>query len=243
MNQPLFAHNRRGFLNRSGLSLGLAGLGTLLHQSQSNGDSALKAHAGHFAPRAKSVIYLHMIGAPSQLDLFEPKPELNKRDNEVCPDSLLDGVSLRSLEAKCGCQGRASSSANMDKVVTTFGELTPFSKGGGRIVFREKSSYRRDQSCARPDLFAFGFGRGGRPSFGSWVTYGLGSENEDLPAYVVLLSGPPGGAGSSLYSSGFLPSVHQGVQFRSEGDSVLYLSNPKGIHRKVADVFWILLVR
>src|SRR6185437_12528037 len=73
-----------------------------------------------------------------------------------------------------------------------------------------------------------GFGRGGRPSFGSWVVYGLGSENRDLPAYVVMLSGPLGGAGTSLWSAGFLPSVYQGIQFRSSGDPVLFLSNPEG---------------
>jgi hypothetical protein len=77
-----------------------------------------------------------------------------------------------------------------------------------------------------------GFGRGGRPSLGAWTTYGLGSENENLPAYVVLLSGPAGGAGSQLWSSGFLPSVHQGVRFRSSGDPVLYLSNPAGRSRE-----------
>ncbi len=229
MNQPLFAHNRRGFLNRSGFSLGLAGLGSLLQQSQSSGENALKAHAGHFAPRAKSVIYLHMIGAPSQLDLFDPKPELNKRDREVCPESLLEGRKFAFIGGEMRLSGSTFKFNQHGQSGHTFSENLPhLAKLADELCFVH-TLHTEEINHAPAQIFLHsGFGRGGRPSFGSWVTYGLGSENEDLPAYVVLLSGPPGGAGSSLYNSGFLPSVHQGVQFRSEGDSVLYLSNPHG---------------
>lgn len=227
--QPLtYVGSRRTFLNRSGVSLGLAALGSLLSREAARAESnPLAAKVGHFAAKAKNVIYLHMIGAPSQLDLYEPKPELVKRDQEVCPPSLLEGKRFAFIGGEMRLSGSPFKFQQHGQAGLYFSDALPHLSKMADDLCMVRTLHTEEINHAPAQIFLHtGFGRGGRPSFGSWVTYGLGSENEDLPAYVVLLSGPPGGAGSSLYSSGFLPSVHQGIQFRSEGDSVLYLSNP-----------------
>lgn len=170
-----------------------------------------------------------MIGAPSQLDLFDDKPELKKRDGQLCPDELTRGKRFAFIGGtmtlagsqfrfrRCGQSGQPMSEL-LPNLATVADELA---------VIRSVHTDEINHAPAQMFLHT-GFGRGGRPSFGSWVAYGLGSENLDLPTYVVLLSGPAGGAGTSLWSSGFLPSVFQGVQFRTTGDAVLFLSNPAG---------------
>jgi hypothetical protein len=222
----VFANGRRRFLHGGGLSLGLAGLATLLN------DTSLAAQwetVENSPARAKSVIYLHMIGAPSQLDLFEPKPELVKRDGEVCPDSLLTGRKFAFIGGQLKLAGSKFTFKQHGHCGHWMSEHLPHLAKVSDHLCMVHSMHTDEINHAPAQIFLHtGFGRGGRPSLGSWVTYGLGSESKDLPAYIVLMSGPPGGAGASLYSSGFLPSVHQGVQFRSEGESVLYLSNPDG---------------
>ncbi|MDZ4850777.1 MAG: DUF1501 domain-containing protein [Pirellulaceae bacterium] len=220
--------DRRLFFRRSGLSLGSVALGSLLQQSMEAANNPLSARSGHFPARAKSVIYLHMIGAPSQLDLFDPKPDLVKHHNEVCPESFLEGRRFAFIGGELRLAGSQSTFAKHGQSGHSISSKLPFlSKVADDLCFVH-SLHTEEINHAPAQIFLHtGFGRGGRPSFGSWVSYGLGSENQDLPAYVVLQSGPASGAGSSTYSSGFLPSVHQGIPFRSEGDSVLYLSNPK----------------
>jgi hypothetical protein len=226
--------SRRSFLGRSGLSLGAMALGALLNEDSAAAESAgqsdpLAAHAGHFGSRAKHVIYLHMIGAPSQLDLFVHKPELNARDGQTCPEELTRGKRFAFIGGELKLAGSPFKFARHGQSGQEMSELLPHLASVADDIAVVRSLHTEEINHAPAQMFLHtGFGRGGRPSFGSWVVYGLGSESHDLPAYVVLQSGPLGGAGTSLWSSGFLPSVYQGIQFRSSGDAVLFLSNPKG---------------
>ncbi|QDU27898.1 hypothetical protein ETAA8_29890 [Anatilimnocola aggregata] len=217
--------DRRSFFQRGGLSLGALALCNLLQ-------AAPESAAGkqpHFAPRAKRVIYLHMIGAPSQLDLFDAKPELVRRNGEACPESLLAGKRFAFLGAEKKLSGSKFKFAPHGESGQQMSELLPNLAKMADEIAVVRSLHTEEINHAPAQIFLHtGFGRGDRPSFGSWVTYGLGSINADLPAYVVLLSGNAGGAGTAMWSSGFLPSVNQGVQFRSQGDAVLFLSNPQG---------------
>ena len=219
--------NRRAFLNSGGIGFGGVALASLLQN-----DLMGALGQPHFAPRAKHVIYLHMIGAPSQLDLFEEKPELVKRNNQPCPAEVTkdrDFAFIGKTSTLAGSPWKFSRHGECGHVMS---ELLPhLSEVADDLAFI-RSLHTDEINHAPAQMFLHsGFGRGGRPSFGSWVSYGLGSENEDLPGYVVLLSGPAGGAGTSMWASGFLPSVHQGIQFRSQGDPVLFLSSPAGHDR------------
>ncbi len=233
---PLEAHlrdvTRRTFLKRSGLGFGGIALNSLLSQSlfaARGPQNPLSAHPPHFAPKAKRVIYLHMVGAPSQLDLFDHKPELQKYDGKPAPDDFIKGKRFAFLRGHPNLAATKFAFARHGRNGTEISELLPHLAKIADDITLVKSVHTDEFNHAPAQLFLHtGFGRLGRPSFGSWVTYGLGSENEDLPAYVVLLSGPLAGAGTSLWSSGFLPSMHQGVQFRSSGEPVLFLNNPEG---------------
>jgi hypothetical protein len=193
----------------------------------------LMARAPHFIGKAKSVIYLHMAGAPSQLELFDYKPDLLKLDGQDCPQSLLEGKKfafIRGVPKMLGPQAvfkqRGQSGAwisdNLPHLATVADEIS-FLK-----------AVQTDQFNHGPAqlLMHTGSPRLGRPSIGSWVTYGLGSENNNLPGFVVLTSGGNNpDAGKSVWGNGFLPSVYQGVQCRNEGDPVLFLKDPAGIDR------------
>jgi hypothetical protein len=226
---------RRTFLKRSGFGFGAIALGALLTEGMFAADLAqpaknpLAPRAPHFPSRAKRVIYLHMVGAPSQLDLFDHKPELRKFDGLPCPEEFIRGKRFAFLRGHPTIAASNFQFQRHGQSGAEISELLPnLAKVADNIAI-VKSLHTDEFNHAPAQLFLHtGFGRLGRPSFGSWVTYGLGSENQDLPAYVVLLSGPLAGAGTSLWSSGFLPSVHQGVQFRSSGEPVLFLNNPEG---------------
>jgi uncharacterized protein (DUF1501 family) len=222
--------SRRQFFHRSGLNLGAVALASLLHeQTMAAPADPLAERKPMLRPRAKRVIYLHMIGAPSQLDLFENKPELNKRNGEDCPESLLKGRRFAFIGGKLKLAGTSFKFAKHGQSGQELSELLPHLSTVADDIAIVKTLHTEEINHAPAQMFLHtGFGRGGRPGFGSWVTYGLGTANRDLPAYVVLLSGPLGGAGTSLWANGFLPSVYQGIQFRSSGDPVLFLSNPKG---------------
>jgi hypothetical protein len=225
-------HNRRQFFRQTGLTFGAAALATLLRESLGATPVAanpLAPRPPHFAAKAKSVIYLHMIGAPSQLDLFEEKPVLSQRDGQECPDELLQGKRFAFIGGKMKLAGSKFRFERHGQSGQVFSELLPHLSSVADELAIVHSLHTEEINHAPAQMFLHtGFGRGGRPSFGSWVTYGLGSENQDLPAYVVMLSGPAGGAGTSLWSTGFLPSVYQGIQFRSKGEPVLFLGNPAG---------------
>jgi hypothetical protein len=235
----LLSQTRREFFKRSGFCLGAMALDSLLAEKLRADDSKqrltdpLASKQPHFAPRAKHVIYLHMVGAPSQLDLFDHKPELVKHNGELCPKEFIEGKrfafirghpSLLGTRFKFDRHGRSGAeiSENLPHLAQVADELA---------IVKTLNTDEFNHGPAQLFLHT-GFGRLGRPSLGSWVTYGLGTENQDLPAYVVMLTGAMAGAGSSLWSPGFLPSVYQGIQFRSSGDPVLFLSNPKGQDRE-----------
>jgi hypothetical protein len=218
------ATDRRGFFGSCGLGFGSIALASMLQ-----GETAQGGAAPHFMPRAKHVIYLHMIGAPSHLDLYDEKPELVKRHNQPCPPEVTKGRDFAFIGKTSTLAGSPWKFSPHGESGQTLSELLPHlgSVADELAVIRSVHSDEINHAPAQMFLHS-GFGRGGRPSLGSWVSYGLGSENEELPGYVVLLSGPAGGAGTSLWSSGFLPSIYQGIQFRSQGDPVLFLSSPSG---------------
>ncbi len=219
---------RRGFLQSTGIGFGGIALASLL-QNDGFGEQL----APHQAPKAKHVIYLHMIGAPSQLDLFEPKPELVKRHNQPCPAEVTKDRDFAFIGKTSTLAGSPFKYSQHGACGHSFSELLPNLASVSDEIAMIHSIHTEEINHAPAQMFLHsGFGRGGRPSFGSWVSYGLGSQNDNLPGYIVLLSGPKGGAGTSLWSSGFLPSIHQGIQFRSEGDPVLFLSSPKDHSRE-----------
>ncbi|HZN37804.1 MAG TPA: DUF1501 domain-containing protein [Planctomycetota bacterium] len=215
---------RRRFLGGSALSLGAIALRRLL------GDDPTPR--SQFAPRAKNVIYLHMEGAPPTLDMFDRKPELDRLHRQKCPDSFLQKERFAFIKGHpllLGHQHGWIRGANGIEVCELFPHLAQ--QLGDVTLVRSMVTDQFNHAPAELLLFSGG-PRPGRPSMGAWVSYGLGSENRDLPAFVVMLSGGNlPSAGKSLWSSGFLPSVHQGVEFRSQGDPVLYLQDPPGFDR------------
>jgi Protein of unknown function (DUF1501) len=223
---------RREFLARCGVGLGAAALSTIAHAESPRNTDPLAPRKPPLEPRAKHIIYIHMIGGPSQLDLFDPKPALIKYDGKPCPDEMLQGKRFAFIGAKSVLGASPYKFRRHGNSGKSFSELVPHL---ARIADETCTihSMRTDEINHAPgQLFLHtGFGSAGRPSLGSWITYGLGSESRDLPAYVVLQSGVLAGAGAALWSSAFLPGAYQGVQFRSGPDPVFFLSNPKGVSR------------
>jgi len=236
-NAAAFLLNRRQFLNRFGAGLGGAALADLLAADATAAPTAERGILGatHFAPKAKRIIYLFMSGAPSQLDLFDYKPLLNQRHGEQLPDSVRGGQRLT------GMSGNQSS-------IPLVGSPFKFSKHGrGGTEFSELLPYTAgiaDDLCVVRSMFTEAINHGpgvtflqtgtqiaGRPSFGAWLSYGLGQENANLPSFVVLITKGKGGQplGAHLWGSGFLPTKHQGVLLRAAKDAVLYLNNPAGV--------------
>ncbi|MFE7086188.1 DUF1501 domain-containing protein [Sphingobacterium spiritivorum] len=239
----LQAVTRRHFLKDCVAGIGSIALGSLLAScgGSAQGDAPLNLNAlnpmipraPHFPAKAKSVIYLHMAGAPSQLELFDYKPELHKLHNKPCPDSLLKGKKFAFIRDTPNMLGPQATFAQYGESGAWISDHLPhFSKVADEVSFLK--AVHTDQFNHGPaQLFMHtGSARLGRPSIGSWVTYGLGSENSNLPGFVVLTSGgKTPDAGKSVWGSGFLPSVYQGVQCRSKGDPVLYIADPDGMGR------------
>jgi hypothetical protein len=234
---------RRYFLQ--GCPLGLASIWIAAQGSKAQASEAvlpqidmarpMAPRQPHFAPRAKRVIYLHMAGSPSQLELFDYKPQLVKYDGKDCPQSFLEGKQFAFIQG----------------IPKLLGPLFPFKQHGrsghwlsDRLEFFPEVI---DSVCMLKAMYTDQFNHGpaqlmmhtgnanpGSPCAGSWATYGLGAENENLPGFIALTSGgKTPDAGKSVWGSGYLPSVFQGVQCRSQGDPVLFLSNPPGISTKV----------
>ena len=239
-NEALFAeatrNTRRHFLKQSMGGIGALALSNLGGCAQSNQtpESPLASKLSHFAPRAKRVLFMHMEGAPSQLELFDYKPELAKLDGQLCPQSLLEGKRFAFIKGVPKMLGPQAAFAQHGQSGAWVSEYLPkFSTVVDDVTFL-KAMHTDEFNHAPAQLFMHsGSPRLGRPSLGAWVTYGLGSENQNLPGFVVLVSGSDPSAGKSVWSSGFLPSVYQGVQCRSKGDPVLYLQNPVGIDDKL----------
>ena len=227
---------RRHFLRTCGAGLGTMAFASLSgHGSMASPRTAdpLSPRPPHFAPRAKRIIFLHMAGGPSSLELFDYKPTLARLHGQQCPDSLLVGkrfAFIRGIPKMLGPQATFSQHGESGAWVSN--HLPHFSRVADRVAFLKAMHTDEFNHAPAQLLVHSGSPRLGRPSMGSWVTYGLGTENENLPAFVVLLSGGVApDAGASVYGSGFLPTIYQGVQCRSHGDPVLFLSNPDGIPR------------
>ncbi|MFA6545917.1 MAG: DUF1501 domain-containing protein, partial [Limisphaerales bacterium] len=231
---------RRTFLRNAGqFSLGAIAMESLLGSPAlaAGRDSSrpLAARAPHFAPKAKRVIYLHMSGAPPHLDIFDYKPELVKRDGQDCPDQFLKGRRFAFTSGVPKLMGTPRTFARHGRSGIWMSDaLTHLPRVADEVTVI-KSMHTDEFNHAPAELLLYtGFGRQGRPAMGTWVTYGLGTENENLPGFVVLISsGVQPSGGQSCWGNGFLPSVYQGVQCRSKGDPVLYVSNPPGMDREM----------
>lgn len=233
-HEYLQAVTRRHFCAQAGLGLGGIALGSMLARERTG-----RASEGVVQPRpdapARSVIYLHMAGSPSQLELFEYKPELTKYHGKECPKEYLEGKRFAFIKGVPRMLGSVFKFQQHGESGQWISELLPkFSEVADETcVIRTVNTEQFNHAPAQL-LLHTGQPRLGNPSIGSWVTYGLGSENDNLPGFVVLVSGgKTPSAGKSLWGSGFLPTVYQGVQCRTSGDPVLYLSNPRGIDRQM----------
>ncbi len=230
---------RRHFLGKSAYGLGAIALASLLKTNLSAANNPpsnpLAPHLPHFAARAKRVIYLHLTGSPPHLDLFDYKPELVKRDGQDCPDAFLKGKRFAFTTGTPKLLGTRRTFSQHGKGGVWMSDAIPHlhSVADELCVIRSMTTDQFNHAPAEL-LVLTGSPRSGRPSFGSWVTYGLGTENQNLPGFVVLISsGVQPNGGKNSFGSGFLPSVFQGVQCRSKGDPVLYASDPAGLDREV----------
>nr|WP_240911294.1 DUF1501 domain-containing protein [Paludisphaera soli] len=232
------AETRRQFLRRSQTGLGAIALASLMGRGALADPSAAADSAAPTIPRrparAKSVIYLHMSGGPPQQDLFDYKPLLNKHHMEPCPEELLKGQRFAFIKGRPKMLGSPHKFARRGQSGQWMSDLLPHTAGVIDEAAVVRSMFTSEFNHAPAELFMFtGSPRNGGAAMGSWITYGLGSENQDLPGFVVMISGgtdPTGG--KALWSTGFLPSVFQGVQCRTVGDPVLYVGDPKGMTRE-----------
>ena len=227
---------RRELLRQSGVGLGAIALDCLAGGTSQTAHGASETDARNRGPmipaKAKSVIYLHMAGSPSQLELFDHKPELKKYHNKECPQEYLEGKRFAFIRGVPKMLAGQFEFGQHGQSGQTISELLPhLSTVADKLcVLRTVNTDQFNHSPAQL-LLHTGQPRLGSPSIGSWVTYGLGSENADLPGFVVLVSGgKTPSAGKSLWGSGYLPTIYQGVQCRNSGDPILYLSNPAGIN-------------
>ena len=194
----------------------------------------LEPRPPHFTSKAKNVIFLYMAGAPSHLDLFDPKPEMKRWEGRSLPPSMTRDLKLAFIKPNAKIWASPRVFTRHGESRTEFSDFLPHTATCAddicmiRSMFTDQFNHHPGQlmmNCGSPQV--------GRPSMGSWVTYGLGSESRNLPGFVALSSGRGTSAGSANWTSGFLPSVYQGVPFRSQGDAVLYLSNPPGVSAEI----------
>ncbi len=229
---------RRWFFEQCGVGVGAAALHSLLAESgyaATEPADPLAPKSPHFEPKAKRVIFLFMAGAPSHLELFDNKPQLAKFDGTLPPADLLKGYRAAFINPNSKLLGPKFKFRRYGESGTELGELIPHIGGISDEIAIVKSM-QTDAFNHAPGQLLMNTGtmQFGRPSFGSWLLYGLGSETRDLPGFIVFSSGKKGpSGGDSCWGSGFLPTLYQGVQFRSGGDPVLYLSNAPGVDTEV----------
>jgi hypothetical protein len=232
---------RRWFFRDCAVGLGTLALAELLGAAQpaaaapSELPNPLAPRKPHYTPKAKRVIYLFMAGAPSHLELFDYKPTLKKLDGTLPPPDLVKGYRAAFINPSSKLLGPRFKFARHGKSGQELSELLPHlaTVADDITIVRSMATDAFNHAPAQI-LMTTGAQQFGRPSFGSWVTYGLGSETRDLPAFVVFSTGAKGpSGGNSNWGSGFLPTMYQGVQFRVGGDPVLYLSNPRGVDNSV----------
>jgi hypothetical protein len=234
---------RREFLKTSGISLGSVALASLLER-EAGGATPKKATVSRnpmaskkppLPAKAKHVIYLHLSGAPPQLDLYDYKPKLKELNLQPCPDELLKNARFAFIKGHPKMLGTPHEFKRWGKSGAWITSLLPNIGSHADELAFIKSMWTDQFNHAPAELFLYtGSARTGGAAMGSWITWGLGTESQELPGFVVLISGgtdPTGG--KALWSTGFLPSVYQGVQCRTTGDPILYVSNPKGMDRDV----------
>jgi hypothetical protein len=232
---------RRHFLHECGVGLGKIALGGLLTDAllgratpASAAPTPLAVKQPHFTAKARRVIHLFMAGAPSQLDLFDFKPELVKLEGKPLPPSVIGGQRYAFIRPDAAVLGPRFKFARHGQSGAELSELLPhLAKIVDEVCFVK--SVRTDQFNHAPAqvFFNTGFSQPGRPSLGSWVLYGLGAETQELPAFVVMSTGAGLSGGSALWSSGFLPSVYTGTRLRTQGDPILNVTSPAGIDPKL----------
>ncbi len=240
---------RRDFFTTTANGLGMLALASLLKEDRAfaevtpvSGLDPLAPKLPHFAPKAKNCIFIFMEGAPSQLDLYDPKPKLNELNGQPLPESLTKNVRFAFIKKETAVlMGSPRKFEPHGQSGMVFSDLLPNLATCADDLLMVRSMHT-DQFNHHPAQLVLTCGRStfGLPSAGAWLNYGLGSQSRDLPGYVVLTAGRGTSAGTSLWQSGFLPSVYSGVLFRSEGDPVLNLHNPEGLppelQRKGLDV-------
>jgi len=237
--EHLQLQTRRNFLQQSALGMGGMALAALLQRdsvaSPTQLANPLAARASHFQPRAQRVIYLHLTGSPPHLDLYDYKPQLVKLDDQDCPASFLEGKRFAFTSGTPKLLGTRRTFGQYGEGGMWMSDAIPHLHSVADEICLVNSMTTDQFNHAPAELLLLtGSPQSGRPSMGSWVTYGLGSENENLPGFVVLISsGVQPNGGKNSYGSGFLPSVFQGVQCRSKGDPVLYVSDPPGMDREL----------
>ena len=232
---------RRHFLGKTAHGIGAVALASMMRGQTLGADlpppsptDPLAPRMPQFAGKAKRVIYLHLTGSPPHLDLYDYKPELVKRNGQDCPDAFLKGKRFAFTSGVPKLLGTPRKFAQYGQGGVWLSDAIPHlhSVADELCVIRSMTTDQFNHAPAELLVYT-GSPRPGRPSIGSWVTYGLGSENQNLPGFVVLISsGVQPNGGRNSFGSGFLPSVYQGVQCRSKGDPVLYASDPQGMDRE-----------
>jgi uncharacterized protein (DUF1501 family) len=223
---------RRHFLGECGVGLGKIALASLLAQGTARAQD--RAPAPHFKGKAKAVIHLFMSGAPSHLDLFDNKPKLKELEGKPLPPSVIGTQRFAFIRPDAGVLSARFKFARHGQSGAELSEMLPhLAKVVDDVCIVR--SVRTDQFNHAPAQIFFntGFSQPGRPSMGSWVTYGLGAESKNLPAFVVMSTGAGISGGAALWSSGFLPTVYTGVRFRNQGDPILNVTSPEGVDAKL----------
>jgi uncharacterized protein (DUF1501 family) len=235
---------RRHFFRECGVGVGKIALAGLLTDaftassfgapSPEIGQNPLTPKAPHFAPKAKRVIHLFMAGAPSQLDLFDPKPALTKLEGKPLPPSVIGGQRYAFIRPDAAVLGPRFKFARYGQSGAELSEMLPHLAQVVDEIAIIKSCHTDQFNHAPAQIFFnSGFSQPGRPCLGSWVTYGLGSESQDLPAFVVMSTGSGISGGSANWSSGFLPTIYTGVRLRNQGDPILNVSSPPGVDARL----------
>jgi uncharacterized protein (DUF1501 family) len=221
---------RRSFLKSVAGGVGTLALADLLHADTAN---PLAPRRPHFPGKAKSVIFLFMEGGPSQMDLFDPKPELQKWHGKPLPASMTKDLKLAFIKPTAAVLASPREFAQHGQSGMVFSDYLPhMSKVADEVcMVRSMCTDAFNHHPGQALLFS-GSVQPGRPTMGAWTLYGLGSESQNLPGFAVLSSGVGTSGGATNFSSGFLPSVYQGTMLRSSGDPILYLSNPPGVSDK-----------
>src|SRR5262245_60889738 len=233
---------RRYFLAQCGLGMGHSALAWLLLRGSSAAEedpgrrpaNPLAPKPPHFAPKAKSVIHLFMAGAPSQLELFDNKPLLTKYDGQPIPQEVVKDQRYAFIQRSARILAPRYKFARHGQSGAELSEMLPHLAGAADDIAIVRSMHTDQFNHAPAQIFfSTGSSLPGRPSMGAWVTYGLGSQCDNLPAYVVLSSGGGASGGAANFASGFLPTVYAGVPFRRQGDPILNVANPPGIDQRL----------